>query len=186
VGNDKPLSPRALEQARAPELAPDLADPHGPLPPACPVPTAGLGSLWECFYQSMNDPRKPRGVRHQLAGVLTLIALAVIAGCKGPHAIAEFARSLNPAQRRCLCCRPRPDRPGHYEVPCERTFRRLLKAVDPEELKAVLVGWMQTQDPAPLRAVHADGKVVSRLWCQKMKRSAPSFQRGRYRCAPPW
>jgi hypothetical protein len=119
-----------------------------------------LGSLWECFYQRMNDPRKARGVRHQLAGFLTLIALAVAAGCKGPHAIAEFARSLNHGQRRCLRCRPRPGKPGQYDVPCERTFRRLLKKVDPEQLKTVLVGWMQTQDPAPVRAVHADGKVV--------------------------
>lgn len=156
----RPLSQRALDQARAPELAPDLADPHGPLPPACPVPTAGLGSLWEWFYQSMNDPRRPRGVRHPLAGVLTLIALAVVAGCKGPHAIAEFARSLNQAQRRCLRCRPRPGKPGQYDVPCERTFRRLLKGVDPQQLKAVLVGWMQTQDPVPPPAVHADGKVL--------------------------
>jgi hypothetical protein len=169
----RPLSQRALEQARAAELAPDLADPHGPLPPACPVPTTGLGSLWECFYQSMNDPRKPRGVRHQLAGLLTLIALAVVAGCKGPHAIAEFARSLNQAQRRRLRCRPRPGRPGHYDVPCERTFRRLLKEVDPEELKAVLVGWMQTQDPAPLRVVHADGKVVKNAQPAPPRRPAP-------------
>jgi hypothetical protein len=121
----------------------------------------------------MNDPRKPRGVRHQLAGVLTLIALAVVAGCQGPHAIAEFARSLNPAQRRCLRCRPRPGQPGHYDVPCERTFRRLLKEVDPEELKAVLVGWMQTQDPAPLRAAHADGKVVKNAQPAPPRRPAP-------------
>jgi hypothetical protein len=36
----------------------------------------------------------------------------------------------------------------------------LLKKVDPEQLKAVLTGWMQTEDPALLQAVHADGKVV--------------------------
>ena len=154
------LGQQALEQVRAPELPLALADPQGPLPPVCPVATTGLGSLWECFYQRMKDPRQPRGVRHQLAGLLTLIALAVVAGCKGPHAIAEFALSLNHAQRRRLRCRPRPGRPGQYDVPCERTFRRLLKKVDPEQLKAVLVGWMQTQDPAPMTVVHADGKVV--------------------------
>ena len=60
----------------------------------------------------MTDPRKPRGVRHKLAGCLTLIALAVAAGCKGPHAIAEFAQSLNHAQRRRLRCRPRPGQPA--------------------------------------------------------------------------
>ena len=29
-----------------------------------------------------------------------------------------------------------------------------------EELKDVLVGWMQAEDPAPLQVVHVDGKVV--------------------------
>jgi len=36
----------------------------------------------------------------------------------------------------------------------------LLKQVDSEQLKDVLVGWMQTEDPAALKVVHADGKVV--------------------------
>jgi hypothetical protein len=154
------LGQGALRQVRAPELPAALADPQGPLPPACPVATAQLGSLWERFKQRPIDPRKPRGVRHRLAGCLTLIALAVTAGCKGPHAIAEFARSLPHLQRRRLRCRPRPNQPRKYDVPSERTFRRLLKKVDPEQLKDVLVSWMETQDPAPLQVVHADGKVL--------------------------
>jgi hypothetical protein len=108
----------------------------------------------------MTDPRKAKGVRHKLAGFLTLIALAVAAGCKGPHAIAEFAKSLNHAQRGRLRCRPRPDQARQYDVPSERTFRRLLKRVDGEQLKNALVGWMQTEDTAELKVVHVDGKVV--------------------------
>ena len=45
-------------------------------------------------------------------------------------------------------------------MPCERTFRRLLAKVEGARLKAVLVAWMQAEDPAPLPVVHADGKVV--------------------------
>lgn len=155
-----PLGAGALAQARAAELPPALADPHGPLPPACPVATARLDSLWECFHKRMTDPRQPRGIRHPLASCLALIALAVAAGAKGPHAIFEFAQSLNPGQRRRLRCRPRQGRPREYEVPCERTFRRLLEKVDAEELKDVLAGWMQAEDPAPFPLVHVDGKVV--------------------------
>jgi len=156
----RPLGEGALEQVRAPELPPALADPRGPLPPACPVSTARLDSLWECFHKQMTDPRDPRGVRHKLAGILALIALAVTAGCKGPHAIAEFANSLNHGQRRRLRCRPRRGRLREYDVPCERTFRRLLEKVHCEQLKDVLAGWMQAEDPAPLQVVHVDGKVV--------------------------
>jgi hypothetical protein len=108
----------------------------------------------------MTDPRDPRGVRHKLAGFLALIGLAVVAGGKGPHAIAEFANSLNHGQRRRLRCRPRRGRPREYDVPCERTFRRLLEKVDSEPLKDVLASWMQAEDTAPLQVVHVDGKVV--------------------------
>ena len=146
--------------AWAAELPSAWADPEGPLPPACPVPTARLDSLWECFRKQMTDPRKAKGVRHKLAGFLTLIALAVAAGCKGPHAIAQFAQSLNHAQRGRLRCRPRPDQARHYDVPSERTFRRLLKQVDCEQLKNVLVGWMETEDTAELKVMHVDGKAV--------------------------
>lgn len=156
----RPLGDGALEQVRAPELPPALADPQGPPPPTCPAPTAQLASLRECFHKQMADPRQRKGVRHQLAGFLTLIALAVAAGCKGPHAIAEFAKSLNHAQRGRLRCRPRLGKPREYDVPSERTFRRLLKKVDPEQLKNVLVGWMQTEDTTPFKVVHVDGKVV--------------------------
>jgi len=154
------LGAGALERVRAAELPLALADPQGPLVPACPVATARLDSLWERFRKHMTDPRDPHGVRHKLASLLTLVALAVAAGCKGPHAIAEFADSLNHGQRRRLRCRPRRDHPREYDVPCERTFRRLLEKVDPEELKSALVNWMAAEDLTPPQVVHVDGKVV--------------------------
>ena len=173
------LGQGALERVRAAELPAVLADPQGPPPPACPVPTVALDSLWQRFYKLMTDPRDPRGVRHQLAGLLALIALAVVAGCKGVHAMARFVQSLNHAQRRHLRCRPRPGRLREYDVPCERTFRRLLKRVDSEELKAVLTGWMAAEDAQPLQVVHVDGKVVKnappappRSWAQQAESAA--------------
>jgi hypothetical protein len=154
------LSPEALAQLRSPELPPALTNPAGPPPPPCPVPTAQLDSLWECFRSHMTDPRKPKGLRHQLASFLTLVALAVAAGCQGPHAIAQFAQSLNHGQRRHVRCRPRAGRPAQYDVPSERTFRRLLKEIDPEQLKTVLTEWMESADAAVLAVVHFDGKVI--------------------------
>ena len=154
------LGEAALEQALAAELPPALADPQSPLPPACPVRTDELDSLRERFHKRMTDPRKPRGVRHQLASTLTLIALAVAAGCQGPHAIGEFAQSLSHPQRRRLRCRPRRGRPREYDVPSERTIRRLLKKVNCEQLKSVVVAWQAAEDPTPLELLHGDGKAV--------------------------
>jgi hypothetical protein len=124
------------------------------------VPTEQLPSLWQIFRDRLTDPRKPKGKRHQLATVLTLIALAVCAGCKNPHAIAEFVQSLNHGQRRNLRCRPRPGTRRQGDVPSERTLRRLLKAVDAESLKDRLVQWMGQADPRPVAVLHLDGKVV--------------------------
>jgi hypothetical protein len=149
-----------LEQLRAPALPGYLAAQERLLPPACPVPTDQLPSLWECFRDRLTDPRKRKGKRHQLATILTLMALGVAAGCKGPHAIAEFAQSLNHGQRRHLRCRPRAGTRRQCDVPGERTFRRLLKAVAVEPLKDVLVQWMRLQDPRRVDVLHLDGKVV--------------------------
>jgi hypothetical protein len=124
------------------------------------VATGQLESLSGCFGAHITEQRKRKGLRHKMGGCLTIIALATAAGCKGPHAIAEFAQGLNHAQRRCLRCWPRPGRPREYDVPGERTLRRLLKKVDPQELKSVLVGWMRQEDPTPAKVIHADGKVV--------------------------
>ena len=156
----RPLGKKALERVRAPELPPTWADPQGPPPPACPVPNGRLGPLWEHFRNLLTDPRKPKGLRHQLASLLGLIALAVAAGCKGPHAIAQFAQSLNHSQRGRLRCRPRLGRPRQYEVPSERTIRRLLQRIDPEELTTALTRWMEQEDPTPAQLIHVDGKVL--------------------------
>ncbi len=154
------LGSSALEQLRAAQLPPHLAAHQRSLPPVCPVPTDQLLSLWHCFRDRLTDPRKPKGKRHQLATLLSLIALAVAAGCKGPHAIAEFADSLNHGQRRALRCRPRPGTRRQCDVPGERTIRRLLKTLDAQGLKDALVEWMGQEDPRALEVVHLDGKVV--------------------------
>lgn len=154
------LSPEALAQLRAAELPAHLASHQKPLPPPCPVVTERLPSLWQRFRDQLTDPRKPKGKRHPLASILTLVALAVSAGCQGPHAIAEFAQSLNHGQRRQLRCRPRPKTRRQCDVPGEQTLRRLLKTLNVEQLKEVLVAWMAQEDPQPAKVVHLDGKVI--------------------------
>jgi hypothetical protein len=80
--------------------------------------------------------------------------------------MAQFAQSLNHAQRGRLRCHPRRGRPREYDVPCERTFQRLLKKVDPEELKTVLVDWMASEDPAPPRSPAQQAQAASAEPCE--------------------
>jgi hypothetical protein len=94
------LSPRDLRVLRQTHWPETLRAPDAhPPPPACPVPTPALDSPDGHFQHSIPDPRDARGRRHALCSLLTLIALAVGAGCHGAQALAEFARSLNHPQR---------------------------------------------------------------------------------------
>jgi hypothetical protein len=59
------------------------------------VPAAPAG-LWECVQQ-VADPRKRRGVRHLIAGIVALALAATLAGAQSFVAIGEWAR-LDPAR----------------------------------------------------------------------------------------
>ena len=155
-----PLGPRALRELRAAELPAPLRSQREPAPPPVPVPTAELDSLWAFLRPRLQDHRDPQGVRYPLVSLVCLAALAVGAGCQGPHAIAQFAHSLNHSQRARLRLPPRRGTRRQHEVPCERTIERFLAQVDPEPLKEHFNAWMAQRDPQPTRVLHVDGKVL--------------------------
>ena len=57
-------------------------------------------------------------------------------------------------------CRPRTGKPRQFDVPCERTFRRLFEVLNPEELGPIFSDWMASMDPQPVKVLHLDGKVL--------------------------
>ena len=156
-----PLGRGALRQLRAPVLAAALrAGGPPPPPPPVPVQTAQMSSLAGFIRQHVRDPRDPQGIRHSLGSVIATATLAIAAGCQGPHAITEFAQSLNHGQRRRLGCRPTPGTRRQCDVPCERTFVRLLAVIHADQLRQAFAGWMATLDPTPVKVLHFDGKVL--------------------------
>ena len=101
------------------------------------------------------DPRARRGVRHQLAVILSLALCAVLAGARSFTAIAEWAADADQATRDALGVTG--------VVPCESTFRRTLQALDADALDQAAGGWAQQRTaPAPgtRRAVAVDGKTL--------------------------
>ena len=84
-------------------------------------------SLWERF-ERVRERREPNGKRHNLSTVLTIIALACLAGVgQGYRAVSRFARWLTRLQR-ALWCWVHPDT-GQLEVPSEPVVQRVLQAV---------------------------------------------------------
>lgn len=156
----RPLGSGALEQLQAQELPSKLQGNQPPLPPPAPIPSAQMDSLWSFVHRRLTDYRRPKGLRHPIASMVCIATLAMAAGAQGPHAIGEFAKSLNHGQRRRLRCRRRPGARRQFDVPCERTFIRLFKAMNPDELCPIFSEWMALLDPQPVKVLHLDGKVL--------------------------
>jgi len=155
-----PLGRGALAQLQAPVLAEGLREGGVALPPLVPVKTAQMSSLAGFIRRHLRDPRDPHGVRYRIVSLVALATLAIAAGCQGPHAIAQFAQSLNHGQRRRLGCPARRGARRQFEVPCERTFYRLFEAIDPDQLAQTYASWMATLDREPVKVLHLDGKVL--------------------------
>jgi predicted transposase YbfD/YdcC len=101
------------------------------------------------------DPRARRGVRHRLTVVVTAAVCAVVAGYRSYTAIAEWVADLPDGTAELLGI-------DTARRPSEAMIRRLLQALDPDRLTAVIGTWLAARTPAPAtsRAIAVDGKTL--------------------------
>jgi predicted transposase YbfD/YdcC len=113
--------------------------------PSLPIPAARSQYLLDLLAQ-VPDPRKKRGRRHPLAGLLAVGIAAVIAGSRSFTAIGQWAADAGPEVLAVLgAARGAAD---------ESTFRRAFALVSADVLDRVLGAWLWT------RAVQAGGRLV--------------------------
>jgi predicted transposase YbfD/YdcC len=87
------------------------------------------------------DPRRLRGLRHPLLVILVLTACAtLVVGNDGVTAIRQWAARTPQEVLHRLGARRNP-LTGRYLVPSERTFRRVLQAVNGDALDAATCGY---------------------------------------------
>lgn len=87
------------------------------------------------------DPRRLRGLRHPLLAILVLTACGtLVAGNDGLTAIRQWAARTPQEVLHRLGARRNP-LTGRYLVPSERTFRRVLAAVDGDALDRATYGY---------------------------------------------
>jgi hypothetical protein len=111
---------------------------------SCPAP-ARSWYLLDLLTQ-VPDPRKRRGRRHPLAGLLAVGIAAVVSGSRSFAAIGQWAADAGPEVLAEL---------GADRGPAEEsTFRRAFALVSPDLLDRVLGAWLHT------RAVRAGGRLV--------------------------
>jgi predicted transposase YbfD/YdcC len=113
------------------------------------APAALLAAL-----QSVPDPRKRRGVRHGLSGILTIAGCAVVAGARSFVAIAEWAAAATPAALTRLGVTG--------QAPSESTIRRTINRVDANGLDLVIGAWaaLRARTPGRFRVIAVDGKSL--------------------------
>ena len=110
-----------------------------------PIAAARSQYLLDLLAQ-VPDPRKRRGRRHPLAGLLAVGIAAVIAGSKSFAAIGQWAADAGADVLAGL---------GAARGPVEEsTFRRAFAMISPDKLDQVLGAWVHT------RAVQVSGRLV--------------------------
>jgi len=153
------LGPQARAQLRAVQLpdesrAGQIAPPTGVLPVTLPQ----MKSLADVFRRAA-DPRG-RNTHYRIGPVLTLIAMALLAGRRDIAEIARCATTLTPAQRRHLGLPRKPGTRAFYQVPGYGVFYAVLTRMAPEAFAALLSQWLQARAGALPQALAMDGKMI--------------------------
>jgi predicted transposase YbfD/YdcC len=115
--------------------------------------SGALKSLLEILMLVV-DPRKRRGVRHGMAGILAMAVAATLTGAKSFTAIWEWAQDAGPTRLIALGI--------GRSIPSETTIRRCLGLMDADAFDAIIGAWMwlRTSTIAGRRVISFDGKTV--------------------------
>jgi len=119
-----------------------------------PIPAAARSQYLLELLAQVPDPRKRRGIRHPLAGLLAVGVAAVIAGAKSFAAVGQWAADAGPEALAAL---------GAARGPAEEsTFRRAFALVSADVLDQVLGAWLWTRAARPggRLVIAVDGKAV--------------------------
>lgn len=155
----RPLCDEARPLLRARAVPEDCRAGLGAAPSGTlPVPAGQVDSLLEVFRRAP-DPRDDN-TRYRIGPVLTLIALALLAGRREVAEIARFATTLTPAQRRRLGLPIKKGTRRFYQVPGYGVFYQVLTRLDPEAFATGLNGWLQARAGTLPAALALDGKMI--------------------------
>ena len=121
------------------------------------VATMAPLSLLEALAD-MPDPRSRHGRRHPLQAILALTVLAMLRGCRGPTAIAEFGRNHGIALAHALGFR-------RGKTPAPSCLSDLYSILDATAFETAVSRWVASRTPLPdegadKQAVSLDGKTL--------------------------
>lgn len=130
--------------------------PSSRTPPASlqPLGVAAASALLE-LLESVPDPRRARGIRHRLPGILAVGIAAVAAGARSFAAIGQWAADADETILAALGS-------SSHRVPSESAIRRTFARLDATVLDSVLAAWLWTRTRVvdQRRVIAIDGKTV--------------------------
>jgi Domain of unknown function (DUF4338)/DDE_Tnp_1-associated len=166
VPNDRPkrlwlyeLDPQGRKHLRAIEVPENcraglMAGPSGVLP----IKAQQMDCLLDVFRKAP-DPRDTN-TRYRTGPVLTLMAMALLAGRREIAEIARFAKTLTHPQRRRLGLPLKKGTKAFYQVPGYSVFYQVLTRMDPEAFAQLLSQWLLSRAGSLPAALALDGKMI--------------------------
>ena len=101
----------------------------------------------------LEDPRKPRGVRHPLPAIMALPVCAMLGGARSLYAIAQWGRE-HPQLAQSLGF-------SRAQTPCVATLHHLFRRLDVDAFEAALGRWAQESlGESEEAAIAIDGKAL--------------------------
>jgi hypothetical protein len=128
-------------------------DAHGVMP----LGSRQCRSLMEALQQ-VPDPRA-KNSQFRIGAVLSIVAMALLSGCRDLSSIHRFGQRLSQKQRGLIGL-PRKRGSRFYKIPCYSVYYRLLAALDTDALAEVLSGWLSEQSGSLPGSLALDGKMV--------------------------
>ena len=154
-----PLHPQAKRHLCAPSVPEPCAPAIGPAATGTlPLREAQMESLWECLC-GVPDPRS-RNARFRIGSILTIIAMALLAGRREIAEIARFGHLLTQSQRRKLCLPRKRGSPGFHPVPGYSVYYQMLIRLDADVFAEVLSRWLSAHVDTLPEALALDGKYI--------------------------
>ena len=155
----RPLVPEARQLLRGDKLPEAcLGGLTAPASGTLPVKAEQIQSLREVLRQAP-DPRDAN-TRYKIGPVLTVVAMALLAGRREIAEIARFATTLTQPQRRQLALPRKKGTRAFYSVPGYGVFYEVLTRMDPEPFAALLSRWLQERAGLLPQALALDGKMI--------------------------
>ena len=110
---------------------------------------------------ALRDPRRYHGWLHRkVASIVAIATAAMIAGNNSYLDIGVFAQSLNQNQLRSLRA-SRCRKTGKFLTPSESTIRRVIQALDPDQLDRTVTAWLRSHlKDLGIAGLAVDGKCL--------------------------